>query len=1039
MLDQTEASIISNGRVGQPFKVGGGLREGCVCSPLLWAAYADALVTQIDAIPPSDDDVRVGSRTMRIAIYADDIVLIARTPERLQRLVSEYQRWAQRFRVTVSREKSLCMVLRAPWDHEMSYLDSDRLRCDRGKTLDAWSQIHVGDRPIQILYAGTPIRFVKRMRYLGVFIEDIRPLQMAGQTAMKSFRASMQMVKGVIRTVGIRRIPDQWAFFRAMLVSKLTFAAVAWQDSYVIEELDKSVYDFARWTAGARRKAFRDGILTCVGPPWGKPTDDIFASRIRHLAKMLAASADQDMFLSAILEGSFWYAQEGTENWLVDLESMCRSRGITLGLHAVRSHYRNQAGHAASHWIIRSELLQPPHRFRPHGSNARRFKGWAAQVLGRETSWFELDSRVRAESLNDSTRGWEMARRIDRIQTQCVSPCSHGFFLRMWTVALRDGWGGWWPHELVEPITSAPDRRNPARLCAGESRLGRSQANKNCRSAYADLSDEDTYSLHRSCLLCVFNRGVKTLEDEFHVLFECPEYRYIQQQWGEKWRSITGKTYQWGIQSGWNIFMDVWRKREGDTGVRCRILIGELVSRILSQRLLRIREFMNNRNLVQSHRDLDQSDSSSDGSVATLDGESDVCEELGEGYCPEIHLPINFDKKAPGYLRVVGADAPHSPSHSSSIGARDHQLDSDMNPSDSSPSSSADTTSESTPFSIGSPASESSKSSEDLRTHASHAKGGTRMRKALIITQEELLGEDDVSRRDACTENIASHRDGDPPERLANQFSRVQPTKPEQRVNAQAPITQSQGMVPHISLACPSMGAAREDPSVTTHARRAAAEIPISQNERLGTSQATPDTDMRSSSQSQSSHDWGFTAWCLFPGNLERSELQIRELIHGVPRANEPCTRDPTPQTPDTGAASMGGSCPSTAQASVTESQFSSGSDISGWERRKVAAIRELNISASYVAYETDIIARGSAIRRRSRDILQANSDLASTLLSSKPPAIAPLYRDRYGRGSGRGVHGSSRDSLSRDMGIADDISRANWAREVREDTIRRF
>lgn len=269
MLSSTEACVINGRNLGSSFKVTGGLREGCLCSPVLWTILFDSLLERLDSLPPSDEDVYISGRPMRSMAYADDLVLVARSQARLQTLVDHYRAWCAEQRVTVSQLKSACMVLHAPWDTGVSYPDGTRLSDDRGKPIAAWNTVLVDGSPLSIRYGNANIRWLRKMRYLGIYIEDVRPTQAAGQSVIRSVRGCCAMLKGVVRTVGIRRVSNIWSFFRSMVVSRLTFSGAAWQDSHVEEELDEIVYHFARWICGAKRLAYRDGIMAVASPTGG--------------------------------------------------------------------------------------------------------------------------------------------------------------------------------------------------------------------------------------------------------------------------------------------------------------------------------------------------------------------------------------------------------------------------------------------------------------------------------------------------------------------------------------------------------------------------------------------------------------------------------------------------------------------------------------------------------------------------------------------------------------------------------------------------
>ena len=75
LLDTVESS---------EYTVGHGLREGSVLSPILYAVFVDGIVSRLEKCVGS----RVGSETVRVLLYADDICLIADSAADLQRMLS---------------------------------------------------------------------------------------------------------------------------------------------------------------------------------------------------------------------------------------------------------------------------------------------------------------------------------------------------------------------------------------------------------------------------------------------------------------------------------------------------------------------------------------------------------------------------------------------------------------------------------------------------------------------------------------------------------------------------------------------------------------------------------------------------------------------------------------------------------------------------------------------------------------------------------------------------------------------------------------
>ena len=75
------------------FDVKGGLKQGCLLSPLLFNFYIDDLILDMKLL---NIGIEIEGEKICILLYADDVILIADTEEDLQSLLNCLNEWSAR-------------------------------------------------------------------------------------------------------------------------------------------------------------------------------------------------------------------------------------------------------------------------------------------------------------------------------------------------------------------------------------------------------------------------------------------------------------------------------------------------------------------------------------------------------------------------------------------------------------------------------------------------------------------------------------------------------------------------------------------------------------------------------------------------------------------------------------------------------------------------------------------------------------------------------------------------------------------------------
>ena len=108
LYEEVEASVVLDGEQSRWFKVEKGLRQGCPLSPLLYSIYVMGMVEELE---DSGLGVKEEEEWCGALLYADDIVLLAESPDELQRMLDTVGEYAEEWRFTFNAVKSKTMVV----------------------------------------------------------------------------------------------------------------------------------------------------------------------------------------------------------------------------------------------------------------------------------------------------------------------------------------------------------------------------------------------------------------------------------------------------------------------------------------------------------------------------------------------------------------------------------------------------------------------------------------------------------------------------------------------------------------------------------------------------------------------------------------------------------------------------------------------------------------------------------------------------------------------------------------------------------------
>ena len=143
MYDNQFVRVRFNDSTGDTWRLGNGVRQGGITSPLLFNLYINDALTKLNNL---NIGCKIGIHRHNSQAYADDLTLLSPSPEALQILINKLSSMLTDLNLTLNAEKSVCLVFNAS-------------KRDRRRDLN-------------FTVNGTQISVASTCRYLGVILSD---------------------------------------------------------------------------------------------------------------------------------------------------------------------------------------------------------------------------------------------------------------------------------------------------------------------------------------------------------------------------------------------------------------------------------------------------------------------------------------------------------------------------------------------------------------------------------------------------------------------------------------------------------------------------------------------------------------------------------------------------------------------------------------------------------------------------------------------------------------------------------------------------
>lgn len=249
LYDQIVMQVVVNGQTGTQFNTYMGTKQGSELSPLLFGLFIEVLHELIRMRVPGAGPV-LGGLAVPDLMYADDVCLVAESPEDAQQLLDCLDLFCRLFdmEVNMAPHKTCVVVFRPPG-----------MRVPRGLTLRYKSQV---------------VQIQPRYTYLGVVFHQTMGWRQAANKLASSGTRAMHALLSRLRAQHITQFDMKCRLFDALVEPVLSYASHVWgpevfcgrlfkplNDAQSRPEAEKTHLAYLRCTAGVGKSTCIDVLM----------------------------------------------------------------------------------------------------------------------------------------------------------------------------------------------------------------------------------------------------------------------------------------------------------------------------------------------------------------------------------------------------------------------------------------------------------------------------------------------------------------------------------------------------------------------------------------------------------------------------------------------------------------------------------------------------------------------------------------------------------------------------------------------------------
>ena len=109
MYEKSNCAVKIQNKITNFFQCERGVRQGCPIGPILFNICTDEKAYKLEGINPAPLELPNGT-LVSCLMYADNIIILSRSPEGLQKLLDHTDIYCNNWKMTVNKSKTKCMT-----------------------------------------------------------------------------------------------------------------------------------------------------------------------------------------------------------------------------------------------------------------------------------------------------------------------------------------------------------------------------------------------------------------------------------------------------------------------------------------------------------------------------------------------------------------------------------------------------------------------------------------------------------------------------------------------------------------------------------------------------------------------------------------------------------------------------------------------------------------------------------------------------------------------------------------------------------------